>query len=50
MSRLLDRMAAGRFTVGYTVVDGLERTATVQQRLAEGTGEGKYLVQVRPDD
>jgi NADPH2:quinone reductase len=50
MSRLLDRMAAGRLTVGYTVVDGLERTATVQQRLAEGTGEGKYLVQVRPDD
>jgi NADPH2:quinone reductase len=50
MARLLDRMAAGRLTVAHTVVDGLEKTAPVQQRLAEGTGEGKYVVQVRPDD
>jgi len=50
MSRVLDRMAAGSDAGDYIVVDGLDMAVQAQQRLADGTGEGKYVVHVRLDE
>jgi NADPH2:quinone reductase len=50
MSRVLDRIAADAAIGDHIVVKGLEMAADAQQRLASGTGEGKYVVHVRPDE
>jgi NADPH2:quinone reductase len=50
MSRLLEGMAAGDLSGARVEVNGLDLAAGAQQRLAEGAGEGKYVVRVRPDD
>ena len=50
MSRALHRVAAGTARADHTTVDGLDMAAHAQQRLADGTGEGKYVVRVRPNE
>ncbi len=51
MSRVLDRLAAGGGgAIDFIVVNGLDMAAQAQQRLAEGTGEGKYVVYIGRDD
>ena len=46
MSNVLDLIARGPLNPQVTVVNGLAATASAQQRLADGLGEGKYVVRV----
>jgi NADPH:quinone reductase len=46
MSRVLDLLAAGTLSIDHIEVKGLAQAALAQQRLADGTGEGKYVVHV----
>jgi NADPH:quinone reductase len=43
---VLEHLAAGRLPMDITLVDALDRAPEAQQRLAEGRGEGKYIVRV----
>lgn len=44
LTEVLQRLSAGELQVDPTVVAGLEHAAEAQQALAEGRGEGKYVV------
>jgi NADPH:quinone reductase len=46
LGRVLDRLHSQAVTVDITPVGGLDEAAEAQQRLAEGRGEGKYVVRV----
>ncbi|MEV6415480.1 zinc-binding alcohol dehydrogenase family protein [Kribbella sp. NPDC051718] len=46
LTEVLQRLSRGELQVEPTVVDGLEHAAEAQQALAEGRGEGKYVVRV----
>ncbi|MHA7984773.1 quinone oxidoreductase family protein [Rathayibacter sp. CAU 1779] len=46
LTRALASMAAGDVTPQRTVVSGLAAAPELQQRLAEGRGEGKYVIRV----
>jgi len=46
MSSVLDLIARGQLELRVTVVNGLAAAASAQQRLADGLGEGKYVVRV----
>jgi NADPH2:quinone reductase len=50
MLRVLDRMATGTSVGDHVAVDGLGMAADAQQRLADGAGEGKYVVYIRPEE
>ena len=47
MTRVMDRLAAGSLAVDPIVLEGLSAAAAAQQRLADGTGAGKYVIKVR---
>jgi len=47
MARVFDHLATARLVVRPIVLDGLAGAPEAQQRLATGTGEGKYVVRVR---
>lgn len=46
MARVLRAIAEGADAPGHTVVPGLAAAPELQQRLADGTGRGKYVIQV----
>lgn len=46
MTRVMNRIATDGLALHPVVVDGLDAAAAAQQRLAEGTGAGKYVVKV----
>lgn len=46
MTDVLGQMLAGVIRPSYTLVHGLESVPETQQKLADGTGRGKYIVQV----
>jgi NADPH2:quinone reductase len=46
LTDVLGRLSRGELQVGPSVVDGLERAAEAQQALADGRGEGKYVVRL----
>jgi NADPH2:quinone reductase len=46
MGRCLDLLAAGRVGLSVTEIDGLAAVPAVHQLLAEGRGQGKYVVRV----
>jgi NADPH2:quinone reductase len=50
MVRVLDRMATGISFGDHVAVDGLGMAADAQQLLADGAGEGKYVVYIRPEE
>lgn len=47
MARVLNHLAEGRLDVKPIVLDGLDAAPDAHQRLATGSGEGKYVVRVR---
>ena len=47
LAGVLDDLAARRLDLAVTEVAGLDRVAAAQQALADGTGTGKYVVDVR---
>ncbi|WP_328321250.1 zinc-binding alcohol dehydrogenase family protein [Kribbella sp. NBC_00382] len=49
LTEVLQRLSRGELRVEPTVVDGLEHAAEAQQALAEGRGEGKYVVRLGAD-
>ncbi|GAA3561026.1 quinone oxidoreductase family protein [Kribbella ginsengisoli] len=46
LTEVLQRLGRGELQVEPTVVDGLENAPEAQQALADGRGEGKYVVRV----
>ncbi|WP_199240321.1 MULTISPECIES: zinc-binding dehydrogenase [Kribbella] len=46
LTDVLGKLAQGALTVDPTVVDGLDRAAEAQQALADGRGNGKYVVRL----
>ncbi|MEU4392958.1 zinc-binding alcohol dehydrogenase family protein [Kribbella sp. NPDC023855] len=46
LREVLDRLSRGELEVVLTVRDGLEYAAAAQQALAEGRGEGKYVIRL----
>jgi NADPH:quinone reductase len=46
--RVLGGIVDGSIHAAYVIVDGLPAAPALQQRLADGTGVGKYLVAVTP--
>ncbi|WP_205710898.1 zinc-binding alcohol dehydrogenase family protein [Isoptericola sp. BMS4] len=47
LTRVVEHLAASRLSVQPTVLDGLAAAPAAQERLATGTGSGKYVVRVR---
>jgi NADPH2:quinone reductase len=46
LADVLHKVKAGELSIELTPVDGLDKAAEAQQALADGRGDGKYVVRV----